>query len=426
MGYPGRGGDYAERGYPVNRMRLARSTGESAGNSHPKPEKATEKEKAVGVTDMKKWTAIFLLLSLHVFCMPVFANDFPEINESTREGKLLLQFLEQEKRSAQRKGRTLEDLGEQYTMCSAYAAVCAECMKEKDQEVFNQLSFLHETFFALDARLLDQQTAARDFQQEYSRIKRYINDDCDKLKDMIIHVQLFSTKMRDMEILFSTAKNDAEENAPSPFVLLELISLIVALCGLIHTIINRKKRALVTGVSGWLQFFIGMSAMATIADVTLEILEVLDLQKEYPHTTFVANLYAAIIILYNAVVFYSLYMLIYVKKHAVLVTRILLVLRPVVYCMSPMLLWLLSSIFIPEFRITSQMVDVTYNELFYEHFIAFSLVSLLWFVYFCVSRRVKNTWDAKFRPVYRQSPFNAKTPLGPAGPVSAGKPENRL
>ena len=378
-----------------------------------------------------------LLLATILWCCFTVAawgqqNNLPFIDETTQEGKLLLQFLEWDKAQAKNKGVPFGDLKKQYAQNAAYAFVYSECLAKSHPGKSDEVASTAGLLFALSAGLTDQKTALNEISGEYEKIEAATKN-CEKLTDLEENYdRVYSLKMMELNAFVSgadgtgqtaapaptpepmgqtparspgppqaePAKNDSEASNPPRHNIPAGMGLLAGIIVGVYTYWNKRKNPLLIGIEGWLLFFIIAAALSTTVSMAQEFIEAFTVKDQFPQMAPALNLSLGIVSLYRIFVYYSLYSLASVKENAVKVIKIVLIMNPLVIAATPLLMGILMALTIPEFALSPERIREFYDPTTNAPIFVTLLSSLIWFTYFCKSRRVANTWAAKFGPAH--------------------------
>ncbi|MDR3175859.1 MAG: DUF2569 family protein [Desulfovibrio sp.] len=149
----------------------------------------------------------------------------------------------------------------------------------------------------------------------------------------------------------------------------------------------------IKGIGGWLLFFLITRLVGLCFSILRETLELSGTLEQVPHMR--AGIYLAEIpyLILSLLWLACFYLLLRTRKKAVRTAKILLALDPLVTLLSPA--FLLCSL---QLTLTdADFLSLEAAERFYSnfqplHFALQCLISFIWYMYFSLSKRVRNTW----------------------------------
>lgn len=144
-------------------------------------------------------------------------------------------------------------------------------------------------------------------------------------------------------------------------------------------------------MGGWLVIFIAMYVISA-AQSLLGLWPAFQIAAQMPHHAMVFLSAAAVIGAWNVFILYSVIMLILLKPHAVRVTKLMLLTGPFIAALTPLLGAMAAIATIPETQFNAQLVLGAYTPEVLGQITGMVLLSVIWYRYFCVSKRVKGYW----------------------------------
>lgn len=150
------------------------------------------------------------------------------------------------------------------------------------------------------------------------------------------------------------------------------------------------------GIGGWLLFFIIASALGRFNNIISEMKDLNDVIHSNPLITTALYIYAIYFLSYCIIGFYSLYMLLTINKNAVSFAKIIIIINPIFSISAPFVLILFIGAMNGVEYINVTMIKAMYQPEITLPAVATIIPSIIWFWYFSVSERVKNTWPEHF------------------------------
>jgi len=144
-------------------------------------------------------------------------------------------------------------------------------------------------------------------------------------------------------------------------------------------------------MGGWLVIFIAMYVISA-AQSLFGLWPAFQIAAQMPHHAMVFLSAAAVIAAWNVFILYSVIMLILLKPHAVRVTKLMLLTGPFIAALTPMLGVMAAIATIPETQLDTRLILNAYTPDVLGQISGMVLLSLIWYRYFCVSKRVKSYW----------------------------------
>lgn len=147
-----------------------------------------------------------------------------------------------------------------------------------------------------------------------------------------------------------------------------------------------------TGIRGWLLFFVVLNILAILRTFFSTIPEEFSAIKDYPTFHDAVCIEVAILFIWGVFHTYCIYALVSIKENAIKLVKALLVLTPVFIVGLPLVFLFLMVMTIDGLSMNKDMIASMYTPEMLGEFVGCTIVSAIWYRYFCVSSSVENTW----------------------------------
>ncbi len=144
-------------------------------------------------------------------------------------------------------------------------------------------------------------------------------------------------------------------------------------------------------MGGWLVIFIAMYVISAAQGV-LGLWPAVQAAMQMPKFAGAFLSIVALIGIWNIFIFYSVVQVILQKPHAVRMVKIMLATGPVIAAITPMLGAIAVVSTLPDGELSLDLLLGSYNAEVFGQISGMLLLSVIWYRYFCVSKRVKYLW----------------------------------
>lgn len=144
-------------------------------------------------------------------------------------------------------------------------------------------------------------------------------------------------------------------------------------------------------MGGWLVIFIAMYVISAAQGV-IGLWPAVQAAMQLPKFAGAFLAIVAVIGIWNIFIFYSVVQVILQKPHAVRMVKIMLATGPIIAAITPMLGAIAVVSTLPDGKITLDLLLGSYNAEVFGQISGMLLLSVIWYRYFCVAKRVKAIW----------------------------------
>lgn len=185
-------------------------------------------------------------------------------------------------------------------------------------------------------------------------------------------------------------------------------------------------------LGGWLVIFIAMYTISA-AQSLLGLWPTLQVASSMPDHAAMFLGAAAVIAVWNIFILYCMIRIIFRKPDAVRLSKLMLITGPIIAAITPLmaLFALLSGL--PDAQLTGELIGKTYNPEVMGQITGMALLSLVWYRFLSVSKRVAAIWgpDGELAQASRSKEFfdavheGATFDIEPVEDAPEKKPEDR-